>query len=44
MALLLLRFVQAGWALWIGKTDRVVASQEVEGELEEIRDQMRGEN
>ena len=44
MALLLLRFVQAGWALWIGKTDRVVASHEVEDELEEIRDQMRGEN
>ena len=44
MALLLLRFVQAGWALWIGQTDRVVASHEVEDELEEIREQMRGEN
>ena len=40
MALMLFRFLQAGWALWTGKTDRVVASHEVEGEIQEIREQM----
>jgi C4-dicarboxylate transporter DctQ subunit len=44
MALMLFRFLQAGWALWIGQTDRVVASHEVEDEIQEIREQMREEN
>ncbi len=37
MALLLFRFVQAAWKIWNGTSDRVVASHEVEAELEEIR-------
>lgn len=36
-ALLLFRFCQAGWKIWTGQTDRLVASHEVEDELEEIR-------
>ena len=43
MTLMLLRFVQAAWALWTGKTDRVVASHEVEDEIQEIREQRQGE-
>jgi C4-dicarboxylate transporter, DctQ subunit len=39
MALMLFRFLQAGWALWTGKTDRIVASHEVEDEIQEVREQ-----
>lgn len=39
MALLLFRFVQAGLAVWHGDVDRVVASHEVEDEIEELRAQ-----
>ncbi|WP_136635066.1 TRAP transporter small permease [Pseudooceanicola onchidii] len=42
MALLLFRFIMAGVDIWTGKTDRIVASHEVEDELEEVR-QQRGE-
>jgi C4-dicarboxylate transporter DctQ subunit len=42
-ALLLFRFIQVGFAVWIGKIDRIVASHEVEDELEEVRE-LRGEN
>lgn len=38
MALLLFRFIQAAWALWSGKTTRIIASHEVEDELEEVRE------
>ena len=44
MALMLFRFLQAGWALWIGKIDRVVASHEVEDEIQEAHEQLRGKN
>lgn len=37
MALLLLRFGQATWRVWIGADDRLVASHEAEDELEEVR-------
>lgn len=37
MALLLFRFVQSAIAIWTGKIDRVVASHEVEDEIEELR-------
>lgn len=37
MALLLYRFLQAAWMIWTGKADRIVASHEVEAELDEIR-------
>ncbi|MGR3837568.1 MAG: TRAP transporter small permease [Cognatishimia sp.] len=36
-ALLLLRFVQAAIAIWKGETDRIVASHEVEDEIDEAR-------
>ena len=39
MALLLFRFVQAGWAVWRGGVDRIVASHEVEDEIAEVREQ-----
>jgi len=42
MALLLFRFIQAAISIWTGKTDRIIASHEVEDELEEMRAQ-RGE-
>ncbi len=42
MALLLLRFCQAAWAIWVGRTDRMISSHEAEDEIEEIREQ-RGE-
>lgn len=35
MALLLYRFAQAGWALWVGRIDRIVASHEVEETVKE---------
>ena len=44
MALMLFRFLQAVWALWIGKIDRVVASHEVEDEIQEAHEQLRGKN
>jgi len=37
MALLVYRFAQAAWAIWAGKSDRIVVSHEVEAELKEIR-------
>ncbi|MGH1463958.1 MAG: TRAP transporter small permease [Cognatishimia sp.] len=43
MALMLLRFVQAGITVWTGQTDRIVASHEVEDEIAEVREQ-RGED
>ena len=36
-ALLLLRFAQAAIAIWKGETDRIVASHEVEDEIDEAR-------
>jgi C4-dicarboxylate transporter, DctQ subunit len=40
MALMLFRFLQAGWSLWTGKSDRVVASHEVEDDIHEAREQL----
>lgn len=37
MALMLFRFVQAGWAMSTGKIDRVVASHELEDDIQEMR-------
>jgi len=42
MALLVLRFVQAAVLVWRGDVDRIVASHEVEDEIEGVREQ-RGE-
>ena len=39
MALMLFRFLQAGWMLWNGKIDRIVASHEVEDEIDDVRHQ-----
>ena len=39
MLLLLFRFIQTAIAIWHGKIDRLVASHEVEDELEELRGQ-----
>ena len=39
MALLTFRFLQAAGQIWRGETDRLVASHEVEDELEEVRAQ-----
>ncbi|WP_370231340.1 TRAP transporter small permease [Cognatishimia sp.] len=39
-ALLLLRFVQAGISVWKGESDRIVASHEVEDEIDEARAQI----
>jgi C4-dicarboxylate transporter, DctQ subunit len=36
MALLTFRFLQAGWAILIGKTDRVIAAHEAEEALESL--------
>ena len=43
MALLVYRFAQAAWMIWTGTSDRIVASHEVEAELDEIRAEQRGE-
>lgn len=43
MALLLFRFTQAAWGIWTGRLDRVVASHEVENELDEIEAERTGE-
>lgn len=40
MALLFFRFIQAGLAMFAGKIDRVVASHEVEDEIEEVRERL----
>ena len=40
MALLLFRFCQGAYWIYIGKTDRLVASHEVEDEIEEVREQL----
>ena len=37
MALMLYRFIQAAVAIWQGKMDRLIASHEVEDELDELR-------
>lgn len=42
MGLMLFRFVMAGVAVWQGKSDRIVASHEVEDEIAEVKAQ-RGE-
>ena len=42
MLLLLLRFLQATWQIWIGRIDRVVASHEVEEELDRLGAQSTG--
>ncbi|MDA8578464.1 TRAP transporter small permease [Rhodobacteraceae bacterium] len=41
MALMLFRFLQAAWALWVGTADRLVASHEVEDEIQDAREQLR---
>ena len=38
MALMLFRFLQAAWALWVGAADRLVASHEVEDEIQDARE------
>lgn len=40
MALMLIRFIQAGLAIWTGKTDRVVASHEVEDEIQQANEKL----
>jgi len=44
MGIMLFRFLQAGWAIWTGKADRVVASHEGEDEIQEVREQLREKN
>ena len=44
MALMLFRFLQAGIALWSGKMDRVVASHEVEDELQQASEKLMEKN
>lgn len=44
MLLLVIRFVQAAVSIWTGKVDRLVASHEVEDELEEARARAEGQN
>ena len=41
MALMLFRFLKAAWALWVGAADRLVASHEVEDEIQDAREQLR---
>jgi C4-dicarboxylate transporter DctQ subunit len=40
MALLLLRFLQVALQIWRGETDRLVASHEVEDEIEDVKEQL----
>ena len=42
MLLLLWRFLQAAWRIWTGRADRVVASHEVEDELDKLAAQSAG--
>ena len=44
MALMLIRFIQAGLAIWTGKTDRVVASHEVEDEIQQANEKLMEKN
>ena len=44
MALMLFRFLQAGIALWSGKMDRVVASHEVEDDLQQASEKLMEKN
>ncbi|MHA6261581.1 TRAP transporter small permease [Arenibacterium sp. CAU 1754] len=44
MLLLVIRFVQAALSIWTGKVDRLVASHEVEDELEEARARAEGQS
>lgn len=44
MGLLLLRFLQAGWLLWSGQSDRIVASHEVEDDIQDAHEQLRNES
>ena len=39
-ALLLFRFIQAGIAIWKGESDRIVASHEVEDDIDEAREKI----
>lgn len=40
MVLLVYRFFQVAFQIWRGETDRLVASHEVEDEIEEVREQL----
>ncbi len=40
MALLVYRFFQVAFQIWRGETDRLVASHEVEDEIEEVQEQL----
>ncbi|MEY8832111.1 TRAP transporter small permease [Phaeobacter italicus] len=40
MALLLYRFLQAAWRIWAGQSDRIVASHEVEDELNDVNEHL----
>lgn len=42
MTLLLFRFIQSAVAIWTGKSDRLVASHEVEDEIEDARAHVEG--
>jgi C4-dicarboxylate transporter DctQ subunit len=42
MTLLLFRFIQSAIAIWTGKSDRLVASHEVEDEIEDARAHVEG--
>jgi C4-dicarboxylate transporter DctQ subunit len=42
MTLLLFRFIQSSIAIWTGKSDRLVASHEVEDEIEDARAHVEG--
>ena len=44
MSLLVFRFAQVAVAIWKGETDRIVASHEVEDELEQVRASHGGQN
>lgn len=37
MALLLYRYIQAGWAIWVGQSDRLIVSHEAEDDVENVR-------
>lgn len=39
MALLTFRYLQVAWAIWTGKTDRLIASHEAEEALEDVKQQ-----
>lgn len=43
MALLLYRFIEAAWLIWIGKIDRMVSSHEAEDDIAEMQAKRDGE-